>query len=70
MGVPEPLKLLQAWTIPEKMLSKSDTGEDGGRILPHALIPRIKLQGPKITRSLTTLVHRARGARFKRCVNR
>jgi hypothetical protein len=39
--------------------------------LPHALIPRIKLQSPKITRSLTTAWYAARvDERFKRCVNR
>jgi len=39
--------------------------------LPRALIPRIKLQSPKITRSLTTAWYAARvDERFKRCLKR
>jgi len=38
---------------------------------PRALIPRIKLQGPKITRPLTTAWYAARvDERFKRCLKR
>jgi Protein of unknown function (DUF1615) len=39
--------------------------------LPHALVPRIKLQGPKITRNLTTdwYAHRVDG-RFQQCLKR
>jgi hypothetical protein len=38
--------------------------------LPHALIPRIKLQSPKITRSLTTAWYAGRvDERFKRCLD-
>jgi hypothetical protein len=43
----------------------------GRRPLPRAVIPRIKLQGPKITRPLTTAWYAARvDERFKRCVSR
>jgi hypothetical protein len=39
--------------------------------LPRALIPRIRLQSPKITRSLTTAWYAGRvDERFKRCLNR
>jgi len=39
--------------------------------LPRALIPRIKLQSPKITRSLTTAWYAGRvDERFKRCLDR
>ena len=41
------------------------------RPLARALIPRIKLQGPKITRPLTTAWYAARvDERFKRCISR
>jgi len=42
-----------------------------GRPVPRALLPRIKLQGPKITRNLTTAwyAHRV-DDRFNRCLNR
>jgi hypothetical protein len=41
------------------------------RPLPRALVPRIKLQGPKITRPLTTAWYAARVVqRFKRCLSR
>jgi hypothetical protein len=42
-----------------------------GHSLPRALVPRIRLQGPKITRSLTTAwyAHRV-NERFERCLNR
>ncbi len=41
------------------------------RPLPHALIPRIKLQGPKISRNLTTdwYAHRVDG-RFEQCLKK
>jgi hypothetical protein len=41
-----------------------------GQALPRALVPRIKLQGPKITRNLTTdwYAHRV-DDRFRRCLN-
>jgi hypothetical protein len=41
-----------------------------GRPLPHALVPRITLTGPKIKRTLTTgwYAHRVE-ERFKRCLN-
>jgi hypothetical protein len=43
----------------------------GRRPLSRALIPRIKLQGPKITRPLTTAWYAARvNERFKRCLSR
>jgi hypothetical protein len=43
----------------------------GRRSLPRALIPRIKLQGPKITRPLTTGWYAARvDERYGRCVRR
>jgi hypothetical protein len=39
--------------------------------LARALIPLIKLQGPKITRPLTTAWYAARvDERFKRCISR
>jgi hypothetical protein len=42
-----------------------------GRPLPRALIPHIKLYGPKITRPLTTAWYAARvDERFKRCLRR
>jgi hypothetical protein len=42
-----------------------------GRSLPRASIPRIKLQGPKITRNLTTEWYARRvDGRFERCLNR
>jgi hypothetical protein len=42
-----------------------------GRSVPRALVPRIKLQGPKISRNLTTdwYAHRVDG-RFQQCLNR
>ena len=42
-----------------------------GRALPKASIPRIKLQGPKITRDLTTEWYALRvEQRFERCLSR
>jgi hypothetical protein len=42
-----------------------------GHTLPRALIPHIKLQSPKITRSLTTAWYAARvNDRFERCLSR
>ena len=45
--------------------------QKAGRALPRAVVPRIKLQGPKITRNLTTewYAHRV-DERFERCVKR
>ena len=42
-----------------------------GRTLSRALVPRIQLQGPKITRALTTnwYAHRVED-RFERCMGR
>ena len=42
-----------------------------GRPVPHALVPKIKLQGPKITRNLTTdwYAHRVDG-RFQQCMKK
>jgi len=42
-----------------------------GRPAPRALVPRIKLQGPKISRNLTTdwYAHRVDG-RFQQCLKR
>jgi hypothetical protein len=39
-----------------------------GRYLPRAVVPRIRLHGPKIERALTTdwYAHRVNG-RFERC---
>jgi hypothetical protein len=46
-------------------------GRREGRALPKASIPRIKLQGPKITRDLTTEWYALRvEQRFERCLNR
>jgi hypothetical protein len=46
-------------------------GRREGRVLPKASIPRIKLQGPKITRDLTTEWYALRvEQRFERCLNR
>jgi hypothetical protein len=42
-----------------------------GRVLPKASIPRIKLEGPKISRNLTTEWYALRvEQRFERCLNR
>jgi hypothetical protein len=40
-----------------------------GHPVPHALVPTIKLQGPKISRNLTTdwYAHRVDG-RFQQCL--
>jgi len=45
--------------------------ESHGRPVPHALVPEIKLQGPKISRNLTTdwYAHRVDG-RFQQCLKR
>jgi Protein of unknown function (DUF1615) len=46
-------------------------GRREGRALPRASIPRIKLQGPKITRDLTTEWYARRvEQRFERCLDR
>ena len=46
-------------------------GRREGRALPKASIPRIKLQGPKITRDLTTEWYALRvEQRFERCLSR
>jgi hypothetical protein len=43
----------------------------GGRPLPRALVPQIKLEGPKLKRPLTTAWYAARvDQRFKRCLSR
>jgi hypothetical protein len=42
-----------------------------GRPLPRALVPRIELQGPKITRHLTTAWYaESVEAKFRRCLAR
>jgi hypothetical protein len=44
---------------------------NAGRALPHAVVPRIALKGPKITRPLTTEWFADRvDARHRRCVER
>jgi Protein of unknown function (DUF1615) len=61
-------KGFEATSLYQRVFALAD--EKAGRQLPHALVPRIKLGGPKIKRSLTTdwYAHRVDG-RFKRCLN-
>lgn len=56
-------------TLYKRVFSLADRAQ--GRNTPHAQVPRIKLQGPKITRNLTTdwYAHRVDG-RFQQCLKR
>jgi hypothetical protein len=56
-------------SVYERVFSLADKAQ--GHPVPRALIPRIKLQGPKISRNLTTdwYAHRVEG-RFQQCLNR
>jgi Protein of unknown function (DUF1615) len=49
----------------------SIAAQSQGQPVPHALVPKIKLQGPKISRNLTTdwYAHRVDG-RFQRCLKK
>jgi hypothetical protein len=61
-------KAFEATTLYQRVFAMAD--QKAGRRLPRALVPRIKLGGPKIKRSLTTdwYAHRV-DDRFKRCLN-
>jgi hypothetical protein len=61
-------KGFEATTLYQRVFALAD--EKAGRQLPRALVPRIKLGGPKIKRNLTTdwYAHRV-DDRFKRCLN-
>jgi len=61
-------KGFEATTLYQRVFALAD--HKAGRLLPPALVPRIKLGGPKIKRSLTTdwYAHRV-DDRFKRCLN-
>ena len=61
-------KDFETTTLYQRVFALAD--QKAGRQLPPALVPRIKLAGPKIKRSLTTdwYAHRV-DDRFKRCLN-
>jgi hypothetical protein len=61
-------KSFEATTLYQRVFALAD--QQSHRLLPRAIVPRIKLGGPKITRSLTTdwYAHRV-DDRFKRCLN-
>ena len=61
-------KELEATTLYQRVFALAD--QKAGRQLPPALVPHIKLGGPKIKRSLTTdwYAHRV-DDRFKRCLS-
>jgi hypothetical protein len=61
-------KGFEATTLYQRVFALAD--QQSNRQLPRAIVPRIKLGGPKITRSLTTdwYAHRV-DDRFKRCLN-
>lgn len=61
-------KEFETTTLYQRMFALAD--EKAGRPLSRALVPRIKLAGPKIKRALTTdwYAHRV-DDRFKRCLN-
>jgi hypothetical protein len=61
-------KGFEATTLYQRVFALA--GQQSGRQLPRALVPRIKLGGPKIKRSLTTDWYARRVEdRFKRCLN-
>jgi hypothetical protein len=61
-------KAFEATTLYQRVFALAE--QKAGRQLPRALVPRIKLAGPKIKRSLTTdwYAHRV-DDRFKRCLS-
>ena len=61
-------KDFETTTLYQRVFALAD--QKAGRQLPPALVPRIKLGGPKIKRNLTTdwYAHRV-DDRFKRCLN-
>ena len=53
----------------QRVFAMADRAE--GRPLPRALVPRIELQGPKISRHLTTAWYAdSVEAKFRRCLSR